>query len=392
MRPVRYLRAPRAILSVVARGTVLLFATTRIALAQPGAVPSRVEKNTSVSARCAADSAASGAPSRDRTPCFADILATLYGHAVAPESVYAEAVRQRQRILATLPDAGRAAFSTSQSAIETLRHVRTDAALLMYDADSVLDAYRARLAHARIAAHDLFKEFPVAPITVQTIPRDQAPNSAPAAYIRATSTSPARLLVNAYQPGGVARMNVAFGTAHEAYPGHHFQRLYSDAHGVDGRFNPNASAFSEGWGIYAEQLGDESGLYDQPLDRLGYLTHLLDVFMALQIDVGMHAFGWTEAQARDTMMVVAGRSDVQAEAYARRHTATPGQLASYGIGYLAIIAARHEAMAQLGTRFDIREFHDVVLRDGSVPLPVMVDHVTKWIAQLRTPQPLQGRP
>ncbi len=345
-------------------------------------------QSISASARCnrAPSTSSRAAPlASDSIPCFADILSTLYGYAVSPDSVYEEAVRQRERIEPLLAEAGRALFGGGLTAKETLRRARTDEKLVMRDADSVLAAYSSRLEQARTSAKSLFKEFPDAPITVRAIPREQAANSAPAAYSRATNASAALLLVNAYQPGGIARMNVAFGTAHEAYPGHHFQRMYSDAHGVDGRYNPDAAAFTEGWGIYAEQLGDESGLYDHALDRIGYLTHLLDVFIALQIEVGMHARGWSETQARDTMMIVAGRAEVQALAYARRHSATPGQLASYGIGYLAITSARERARAQLGDRFDVREFHDVVLRDGSVPLPTMIKHVNAWIAQSRLP-------
>jgi uncharacterized protein (DUF885 family) len=104
---------------------------------------------------------------------------------------------------------------------------------------------------------------------------------------------------------------------------------------------------------------------------LGYLVHLFDVYIALQVDIGIHARGWTREQAVDTMMAVAGCARVQAESYANRHVATPGQLASYAIGYRAIASARERAERARGGRFNLQEFHRAVIGPGPQTLAGM---------------------
>ena len=311
--------------------------------------------------------------------CYRAMLKQVGGADVSLDSMYAEAVRQRMLLTDRVKAAGAALFGTSMSAIEVLRRVRSDSIFVLSDPDSVLAAYAAQLERARRAIPPLFVDAPDEPLDLKAIPRAQASTSAPAAYVGGANGARAAFLVNAYQPGGIAKMNVMMGIAHEAYPGHHFQKLYADLHKANGSLaGLSNTAYVEGWGIYAEQLADEVGLYDTPLSRLGYLTHLYDVFMALQIDIGIHARGWTRAQAVDSMEIVAGRPHAQAVIYANRHVSTAGQLASYGIGYLAIKTARDSAAAVLGSRFSLPEFHDVVLRDGVLTLPQLRQNVLEW--------------
>jgi len=178
-------------------------------------------------------------------------------------------------------------------------------------------------------------------------------------------------------------MNIELGTAHEAYPGHHFQYVYAaKIRAAEGApdFLSN-EAYIEGWGIYAEQLADEAGLYDKPITRLGYLIHRLDVYMALQCDIGIHARGWSRQQAIDTMTAVAGRPLAQAASYADRHAASPGQLATYGVGYLAITGARERAERALGKRWDLKGFHAVVLGAPDATLPELERLVSEWAAE-----------
>jgi uncharacterized protein (DUF885 family) len=252
----------------------------------------------------------------------------------------------------------------------------------MHDPDSILAAYTTMLDRARAALPKQFAKTPDGPVVIKAISRAQAPAAAPAQYSPAPrdGSTPAFFFVNAYQPGGIARMNIGVGATHEGYPGHHFQFVYAaQARAVNGA--PaflSSGTYLEGWGIYAEQLGDEAGLFDTPLLRLGYLIHRLDVYIALQVDIGMHARGWTRAQAIDTMMTVAGRPLSQASSYADRHAATPGQLATYGIGDLAITGARARAERSMGAKFDLKGFHAVVLDDPSVTLPELERAVAEW--------------
>jgi uncharacterized protein (DUF885 family) len=143
--------------------------------------------------------------------------------------------------------------------------------------------------------------------------------------------------------------------------------------------------FGEGWGIYSEQLGEEMGLYTTPLDRAGYLVHLLDVAVAAYLDVGFHTRGWTRQDLVDTMMTLGGRPRANAEAYADRHAATPGQMATYFVGYRVIRALRSEAEAKLGGTFDMPQFHREVLRDGSITLASLRSKVERWIGEQRHP-------
>jgi uncharacterized protein (DUF885 family) len=298
------------------------------------------------------------------------------------DSMYAIAVQERVKVGAEILKVGKLVFGPNVTLAETLRRARSDPALMMHDPDSIIAAYTMMLDRARTLLPKQFAKTPDGPVVIKAISKAQAPAAAPAQYSPAPrdGSTPAFFFVNAYQPGGIARMNIGVGASHEGYPGHHFQFVYA----AQARAASGAPAFLssgtylEGWGIYAEQLADEAGLFDTPLMRLGYLIHRLDVYVALQVDIGMHARGWTRAQAIDTMMAVAGRPLAQAASYADRSAATPGQLATYGIGDLAITGARSRAEAKMGAKFDLKGFHAVVLDDPSVTLPELERAVMEW--------------
>ncbi|MEO7965685.1 MAG: DUF885 family protein [Gemmatimonadaceae bacterium] len=326
-----------------------------------------------VAAQSASPSPSTAGPScRAPTPgsvgaaCYRVLIRELAGEALPLDSLYNSAVLHRENILAELTAPVRALFGDTMRVIDALRVLRSDDRFVMHDPEEILAAYHAAVPKFRDRSARLFKPYRDVPLTVRSIPREDAANSAPAAY-GPTRDSTMTLYVNAYQPGGIARMNVELGVADEAYPGHHLQRIYALQFGEAQPVTSETIAFVEGWGIYAERVADEAGLYDTPLARCGYLVHLLDVFMALQLDIGVHARGWTGNQATDSMMLVAGRPRVQAERYARRHLATAGQLASYAIGLAAIVDAR-ESVVRRGLR-DVAAFHDMVLRMPAPTLP-----------------------
>jgi len=346
----------------------------------PAAVAERLACRTAYTDTTASRADTARRSSLSGADCYRALLKQVAGVDISTDSMYDEAVRQRLKLVDRIRVAGAALFGEQLPAIEVLRRVRGDPQFVLNGPDSVMAAYSTELARARAAIPPLFFPTPDAPLDVRAIPEAQAAYSAPAAYTPSQNGNRATFLVNAYQPGGIAKMNVMMGIVHEAYPGHHFQKLYADANHTNGNANFVNIGFVEGWGIYAEQLGDEVGLYTTPLDRIGYLTHLFDVFMALQIDIGMHARGWTHAQAVDTMLAVSGRPHVQAVQYANRHVTTPGQLASYGIGFLAIKLGRESAEAALGPKFNLQEFHDAVLRYGAVTLPQLRENIDRWVA------------
>lgn len=169
---------------------------------------------------------------------------------------------------------------------------------------------------------------------------------------------------------------------HEGIPGHHFQTSLAeqDLSLPDfQRFGDNA-AFVEGWALYAETLGYEMGLYDDPLAHWGTLDDEMLRAMRLVVDTGIHAKGWSRSQAIAYMLANSGMGRSDAEAEVDRYIANPGQALSYKIGGLTIQRLRKQAEAAMGPNFDLKAFHEQVLGSGVLPLPVMADKVRRWIA------------
>jgi uncharacterized protein (DUF885 family) len=139
------------------------------------------------------------------------------------------------------------------------------------------------------------------------------------------------------------------------------------------------SGFGEGWGLYAERLSDEMGLFSSDLDRLGLLSNEALRAARLVVDSGMHALGWTRQQAIDYVLANTTETQARAEAEIDRYIAVPGQATAYMIGNLEIRRLREDAKQKLGARFDIKAFHDLVLEDGSVPLWVLKEKIEHWV-------------
>jgi uncharacterized protein (DUF885 family) len=172
---------------------------------------------------------------------------------------------------------------------------------------------------------------------------------------------------------------------HEAIPGHHFQiALQQELKGVPAfrRFG-GETAYIEGWGLYAESLGKALGVYESPYDHFGYLQNELWRAIRLVTDTGLHSKGWTRDQVIAYMLENSAESETQATAEAERYIAWPSQALAYKIGELKIQELKLRAQRQLGAKFDPREFHAEVLKDGSVPLSVLEDKVDRWLASKR---------
>jgi uncharacterized protein (DUF885 family) len=172
-------------------------------------------------------------------------------------------------------------------------------------------------------------------------------------------------------------------TMHESVPGHHQQIAIAQELELPPfrRYGASFAAFTEGWGLYAERLGIEMGLYDTPEKQMGRLSYEMWRACRLVVDPGIHAKGWTREQAIDYMLAQTALSRGNIEAEVNRYITWPGQATAYKVGELRIRALRTEAERQLGARFDLRGFHDAVLENGPVPLDVMEAAVRRWIAQ-----------
>jgi len=168
-------------------------------------------------------------------------------------------------------------------------------------------------------------------------------------------------------------------------PGHHLQiALQQEVEIAPFRRNfAFFTAFTEGWGLYAESLGEEMGLYNTPARRMGELSYQMWRACRLVVDTGIHAFGWDKARAIAYMRENTALTDANIEAEVNRYISWPGQALGYMIGRLKILELRHRAEQALGARFDERRFHDAVLRNGSIPLDVLESQIDEWIAAER---------
>ncbi len=167
---------------------------------------------------------------------------------------------------------------------------------------------------------------------------------------------------------------------HEGVPGHHFQVSLAMESALPRfrRFN-SFTAYSEGWGLYAESLGNEMGVYDDPYQYMGRLLGEMHRAIRLVVDTGMHAKGWTREQAIDYSLAnEGGRREDQVQEI-ERYMAIPGQALAYKIGELKIIEIRRRAEQKLGARFDLRNFHNEILKDGGLPLTVLEAKMNRWM-------------
>ena len=169
---------------------------------------------------------------------------------------------------------------------------------------------------------------------------------------------------------------------HEGIPGHHLQLAIAGELTNIPEFRKRAfiSAFGEGWGLYAERLSDEMGLYSSPLDRMGMLSADSMRACRLVVDTGLHALGWSRRQAIDYMLANSPMRESHVSAEIDRYIVTPGQALSYMLGRLEIQRIRANAQATLGERFEIKAFHDTVLGSGSLPLATLDRVVRDWLA------------
>jgi uncharacterized protein (DUF885 family) len=193
---------------------------------------------------------------------------------------------------------------------------------------------------------------------------------------------PGIFFVNAYDLKARPKWALASLSLHEAAPGHHFQiSLQRDLKDLPmfRRFSRD-TAYIEGWGLYAEWLGYEMGMYQDPVARFGALDAELWRAIRLVTDTGIHFKGWTRQQTIDYMLANSPSEQTRAVSEAERFAAIPGQALAYKIGQLKIIELRKRAEQALGPKFEVAEFHDEVLRDGAVPLEVLEAKIDRWIA------------
>jgi uncharacterized protein (DUF885 family) len=267
---------------------------------------------------------------------------------------------------------------------EFLLKLRNDPRFKINNADELLRAYQVQAKRVDPLLPKFFGRLPRIPYGVRAIPAASAPDTTSAYYQPASPDGrrPGYFTVNLYKPEDRPTYEIPALTLHESVPGHHLQIALAYELGELPKFRREfeATAFVEGWGLYAESLGDEMGLYADPYDKFGQLTFEMWRALRLVIDTGIHHKRWNREQAIALFKANTAKSDTEIESEVDRYIAWPGQALAYKLGQLKIRELRTLAEKQLGERFDVREFHDLVLGSGAVPLDVLEANVKRWLA------------
>ena len=267
---------------------------------------------------------------------------------------------------------------------EFFEFMKTDPRFQFESEAALLEHYRGLEAKVNAGVPALFSLTPKADFEIRPVEPFRAQSAAGGSYMRPSEdgTRPGVFYVNTYDLPTRQTWDAEDLFLHEAIPGHHFQiALQQELTGLPmfRRFG-GETAFTEGWGLYAESLGKELGVYADPYSYFGYLQNELWRAIRLVVDTGLHSKGWTREQVIEYMLANSAESRTQATAEAERYMAIPGQALAYKIGELKIQELRDRAEAALGEDFDIRAFHAEVLKDGSVPLEVLEAKIDRWIA------------
>lgn len=306
---------------------------------------------------------------------------------LGPDEVYDLGVQLVAQAESTMRTITVARYGTNDVR-EAMRRARADPSASFHSRDEVVPAVEAILDRVRQAVPRAFRILPKAPLVVEPFPAFQEPSQPLANYESPAEdgTRPGVFHVNlayATNPGEKLRMEgLAF---HEGIPGHHFQLAIAlerpDVHPLN-RYLGN-SAFIEGWAIYSEIVADELGLFSSDASRLRWLEDKVYEGASVAMEAGMHAKGWTRQQAIDYELAHTTRTPQQAAIDVDRRIGWPGQGYSYQVGQLEIRRLRADAERRLGSRFDLRAFHDQVLEDGTLTLPMLRDKIARWLAASR---------
>lgn len=299
--------------------------------------------------------------------------------AMTPEQIHELGLKEVARIEQEMERVARADGFTGPAS-EYERQLAQRPGMRFSSQQEMLDYARDVLTRLEPALPRLFKRLPKMPVRVRPIPADREASTASNYEVGTTDgTRPAWFNMNTYRPQEQVKYPIEAIVIHETVPGHHLQTaLGQEVEGLpEFRKAFSTTAFAEGWALYAESLGSDLGtVYQEPATRFGRLTTEQFRAVRLVVDTGIHAMGWSRDRAREFFREhVPGQSIAEVD----RYIAWPGQALAYKVGELKIRELRARAEKELGARFDIREFHDVVLRNGRLPLDMLEDQVERYI-------------
>ncbi len=319
----------------------------------------------------------------DGAACYAARIRNYTTLPLKAEDVHHNGLVQLAKIHEEFVAPGAAVFGVWDRSL-LFERLRTDPALYFETAEEIVSKAEEALRRAEAAVPSVFGNLPETPCVIAVIPEHEAPYTTIAYYRQPNpdGSKPGEYFVNTYEPTSRPRHEAEVLAFHESVPGHHLQIALSYElpqtpafHRFDG-----STAFVEGWALYTERLADELGLYSSEVDRLGMLS--FDAWRAsrLVVDTGLHHLGWSRQQAIDFMLENTPLQENNIVNEVDRYITWSGQALAYKTGQLEILELRREAEEQLGDRFDLSGFHDTVLGQGAVSLPLLREQVRTWIA------------
>jgi len=322
----------------------------------------------------------------DGEACYRAAVSAFTTIDLTPRDIHERGLAEMAKIDAEMKVIAERSFKTSDVPA-LLERLRTDPQYLFKSRDELIAYAQAAVDRARAAMPRWFGILPKADVVIRPHPAYREPTADQYNSPAEDGSRPGVYLISTYEPEKKSKCGPESTAFHETIPGHHLQNVIAlerkDGHpllrfGVwlpGGVYN---AAYGEGWALYAERLADEMGLFSSDMDRLGMLGQQAWRAARLVVDPGMHVLGWSRQQAIDYMLAhtTAARAEVESEV--DRYIAWPGQAVGYMIGALEIRRIREDAENRLGPRFDIRQFHDRVLEDGSLPLPMLRQKIDRW--------------
>jgi uncharacterized protein (DUF885 family) len=268
---------------------------------------------------------------------------------------------------------------------EFTQFLRTDPKFYYTDKEELVNGYRviAKKIDPELA-HE-FGKLPRLPYGVTPIPDYKAPSQTTAYYQPGSPAAgrPGSFTVNTYKLESRPKWEMEALSLHESVPGHHLQIALAQEQEGEPEFRKHVSysSFVEGWALYAESLGEDLGMYKDPYSKFGQLTYEMWRAVRLVVDTGMHSMGWSRQPAIDFFRENTGKTDQDITVEVDRYIVWPGQALAYKLGQIKIRELRARAEKELGSKFDVRGFHDAVLEEGAVPLGTLEQHIDGWIAE-----------